>query len=380
MPLAIVHDYLNQLGGAEKVLSAFLRLLPDATVYTSVARPNVVAVCLPSVVPVKTSFLQRLPLAVTHTRLYLPLLPLAFERMNLRGHGLVLSISSAFAKGVQPPEGVPHLCYCQTPMRFAWNLDGYMRYERVSALARATVRLLMVRFREWDVRTSQRVTEFIAISRTVQERIRRFYGREARIIYPPVETSLYHPVPPEEKGDYYLVLSRLLPYKRIDVAIEACNRLGLPLVVAGEGRDAPRLRQLAGSTVRFAGRVSDAEAIRLLARARALILTAEEDFGLTPLEAMASGTPVIAYRAGGATETVQEGETGIFFDRQEPESLMEAVGRFNPSDFDPWRCVEQARQFDSARFWAQWRHLLQQYGFSSLPVQTSVSHYAAGSR
>lgn len=363
MPPAVVHDYLNQLGGAEKTLNVFLRIVPDATVYTSVALPHVVAACVPLALSVKPSFLQHLPLAATHTRLYLPLLPKAFERMNLRGHQLVVSISSAFAKGVYTPEGVPHLCYCQTPMRFAWNLDGYIRYERVSPVTRAMVRLLMVRFREWDVRSSQRVAEFIAISRTVQERIRRFYGRESRIIYPPVDTHLYHPVPPSEKGDYYLVLSRLLPYKRIDVAVEACNRLHVPLIVAGEGRDEPRLRQLAGPTVQFAGRVSDEEAIRLLARARALILTAEEDFGLTPVEAMASGTPVIAYRGGGATETVQEGQTGMFFDRQEPESLMEAIGRYNPSDFDPLRCVERAKRFDSGRFLSQWRELLAEYGY-----------------
>lgn len=363
MPLAVIHDYLNQLGGAEKTLNVFLRIAPSATVYTSVARHDVVRACVPSAVSVKPSFLQRLPLAVTHTRLYLPLLPVAFEWMNLREHELVISISSAFAKGVRTPEGIAHLCYCQTPMRFAWNLDGYMRYERVSPATKAVVRLLMVRFREWDIRSSQRVTEFVAISRTVQKRIRQFYGRESRIIYPPVDTPIYRPVPPEEKGDYYLVLSRLLPYKRIDVAIEACNRLHLPLIVAGEGRDAPRLRRLAGPTVHFAGRVADEEAIRLLARARALILTAEEDFGLTPVEAMASGTPVIAYRAGGATETVIEGETGMFFDRQEPESLMEALLRYHPLDYDPLRCIERAKLFDTSRFISAWRHLLVEYGY-----------------
>lgn len=363
MPLAIIHDYLNQLGGAEKTLSVFLRLAPDATVYTSVALHHVFSACVPPGVSIKPSFLQSLPQAVKHTRLYLPLLPVAFERMNLREHNLVLSISSAFAKGVRPSEGVPHLCYCQTPMRFAWDLDGYMRYERVSPVTKAVVRMLMARFREWDVRSSQGVTEFIAISRTVQERIRRFYRRESRIIYPPVDTHLYRPVLPEEKGDYYLVLSRLLPYKRIDVAVEACNRLHVPLIVAGEGRDEPRLRRLAGPTVQFAGRVSDEEAIRLLARARALILTAEEDFGLTPVEAMASGTPVIAYRGGGATETVQEGQTGMFFDRQEPETLMEAISRYNPSHFDLHRCIEQARQFDSSRFLSAWRDLLAEYGY-----------------
>lgn len=365
MPLAVIHDYLNQLGGAEKVLNVFLRLASDAIVYTSVVHPRVRADCVPEGIPVHSSFLQRLPFAVERTRLYLPFLPLAFERMNLEGHSLVVSISSAFAKGVRPPADVPHLCYCQTPMRFAWNLDGYMRYERVSKATRATVRLLMTRFRQWDIQTSERVTEFIAISRTVQERIRRFYKREARIIYPPVDTTLYRPVPPQEKGDYYLVLSRLLPYKRIDVAIEACNHLRFPLVVAGEGRDEPRLRQMAGPTVRFAGRVSDEEARRLLADARALILVAEEDFGLTPVEAMASGTPVIAYRAGGATESVIESATGMFFDQQEPDALMEVLRRFNPSDYDPQRCVERAQQFDSSRFLKAWQQLLQEYGYRS---------------
>ena len=365
MPLAIIHDYLNQLGGAEKVLNTLLRLAPDARVYTSVVQPAVRDTCVPDGTTVFSTFLQRLPFAVGRTRLYLPLLPLAFERMNLHGHELVLSISSAFAKGIRPPEGVPHLCYCQTPMRFAWNLDGYMRYERMSTVTRAVLRLLMARFRAWDVHTSGRVTEFIAISRTVQERIRRFYGRESRIVYPPVDTEQFRPVPSQEKGAYYLVLSRLLPYKRIDVAIEACNRLCLPLIVAGEGRDEPRLRRIAGATVRFTGRVSDEEARQLLAGARALILVAEEDFGLTPVEAMASGTPVIAYRAGGATESVVEGETGMFFDRQEPEPLMEALLRFNPSDYDPQRCVDRARRFDSGRFFSAWRKILAEYGYQA---------------
>jgi glycosyltransferase involved in cell wall biosynthesis len=378
MPLAIIHDYLNQLGGAEKTLNVLLRLTPDATVYTSVVHPRVRAVCVPPGISVRSSFLQRLPFAVARTRLYLPLLPLAFQQMNLCRHDLVLSISSAFAKGVQPPPGVPHLCYCQTPMRFAWNLDGYMRYERVSSVTKAVVRLLMARFRRWDIRTSERVTEFIAISRTVQARIRRFYGHESRVIYPPVDTALYHPVSPREKGDYYLVLSRLLPYKRIDVAIEACNRLRLPLVVAGEGRDEPRLRQMAGPTVQFTGRVSDEEARRLLAHARALILAAEEDFGLTPVEAMASGTPVIAYRAGGATESVLEGETGMFFDQQEPQSLLATLQRYRPSDYDPQRCVERAKLFDSGRFLGAWRRLLREYGYSSLTGEVPMNRYAAG--
>lgn len=363
MPLAVVHDYLNQLGGAEKTLSVFLRLTRDATVYTSVLRPSVVASCLPKNVRLQPSFLQSLPLAAKHARLYLPLLPAAFERMDLRGHELVVSISSAFAKGVRPPEGVPHLCYCQTPMRFAWNLDGYIRFERLSAVTRSFVRLLMAQFRRWDVATAKRVTEFIAISRTVQERIRKFYGRESRLIYPPVDTRIYQPLAPSQKADYYLVLSRLLPYKRIDVAIEACNRLRVPLVVAGEGRDEPRLRRMVGHTVHLVGRVSDEEAIRLLSRARALILTAEEDFGLTPVEAMASGTPVIAYRGGGATETVVEGETGVFFDRQEPQALMQALSRYNPRQFDLNACVERAKQFDTARFLCAWRQLLEEYGY-----------------
>jgi len=365
MPVAIIHDYLNQLGGAEKVLNVFLSLTSDATVYTSVVHSGVRAACVPPQVPVRSSFLQRLPLAVERTRLYLPLLPLAFERMNLQGHSLIVSISSAFAKGVRAPSRVPHLCYCQTPMRFAWNLDGYMRYERVSPMTRAAVRLLMARFRRWDNQTSGRVTEFISISRTVQERVWRFYGRASRIIYPPVDTVLYHPVSPQEKGDYYLVLSRLLPYKRIDVAIEACNRLRVPLIVAGEGRDEPRLRQMAGPTVQFTGRVSDEEARRLLAQARALILVAEEDFGLTPVEAMASGTPVIAYRRGGATESVIEGETGMFFDRQEPDSLVEALLRYCPQDYDPARCMEQAKRFDTVHFLTAWRQLLQEYGYQT---------------
>lgn len=364
MPPVIVHDYLNQLGGAEKNLNVFLRLLPNATVYTSVAVPSVVLASIPHGVLVKPSFLQRLPFALEHPRLYLPLFPLAFERMDLRGHEFVISISSAFAKGIHPPAGTPHLCYCLTPMRFAWNLDGYIRYEQIPSPTKAALRLLMARFRAWDVKSSRRVTEFIAISGTVQSRIERFYGRPSRLIYPPVDTCQYQPANPGEREHYYLVLSRLLPYKRIDVAIEAFNRLQMPLVVAGSGRDAPRLRRLAGPTVRFAGRVSDEHAAHLLAHAQGLILTAEEDFGLAPVEAMASGTPVIAYRGGGATESVVEGVTGMFFDHQHPDSLIEAIQDYRVSDYDPQRCVEQAQSFDTSVFLGAWRALLQEYGYT----------------
>jgi len=326
MRLAIVHDFLNQYGGAERVLERMHELWPDAPVYTSMYDPR----AMPSAYrrwDIRTSFMQRFPWVTRRHQQFLLFYPSAFESFDLSSFDVVLSNSSAFCKGVVTGPQTVHICYCLTPMRFAWNYHEYVERERLGGLLRGILPLVMTGLRAWDVTTSQRVDHFIAISQAVADRIRKYYRRDSAIIYPPVDTDAF--TPSDEVDDYYLVVSRLIPYKRIDVAVDAFNQLGLPLWIVGDGRDRGALERRARSNIRFLGRLPDAEVKRLIARCRAFIFPGEEDFGITPLEAQAAGRPVIAYAGGGALETVVEGETGVFFHPQTPEALVEAVRRFD---------------------------------------------------
>jgi glycosyltransferase involved in cell wall biosynthesis len=359
---ALVHDYLVQVGGAERCLEEFAALFPSAPIYTAIADPR----RFPSLQAdpprvIQTSFLQRVPLPRRLYRAYLPLYPLAFELLDLRGHDLVISSSSAFAKGVLTDVGACHICYCYTPMRFAWDYHGFATRE-VGGLARFFLPALVSGLRLWDRVSADRVDRFVAISRVVAERIRKFYGRESTIIHPPVATGGFRVLDPEERAaaaregrDAYLVVSRLAPYKRIDVAVEAFNQLRRPLVVIGDGRDLARLRRLAGPTIRFLGRVSDDEVRRWLASCRALIWPGEEDFGMVPVEALASGRPVVAYGAGGALEILEEGISGMFFAPQVPEALAAAVLRAEQIRWDPERLRARAARFDTQVFRSTFR-------------------------
>ncbi len=357
MRVALVHDYLNQYGGAERVLEALHALYPEAPVYTSLYDPR----SMPGAFrrwDIRTSFLQHLPRRVSLARLYLTWYPYAFESFDLRGYDLILSSSSAFAKGVIPPAGARHICYCHNPARFLWDAGSYLKYEPLGWLAGWLLAGVFHRLRLWDVAVNLRVDTFIANSRTVAARIARYYRRESTIIHPPVDVSSF-PVARGE-GHYFLAGGRLVPHKRLDLAVAACTRLGLPLVVFGEGRDRARLERLAGPTVRFVGRVSEAELRRLYLDCRALLFPGEEDFGIAPLEAMACGRPVIAYGAGGALETVVAGQTGLLFSPQEEEALVEVLTSFRDGDFDPARLRRHAEQFDVPRFQEKIRDLVQQ--------------------
>jgi glycosyltransferase involved in cell wall biosynthesis len=273
----------------------------------------------------------------------------AFARLDLRGYDVVISSSSAFAKNVRPAPGALHVCYCHSPMRFAWNYRDYARRERLGRAAGALLWPVVRSVRLWDAAGTRRVDHLIANSRAVAERIARFYGREATVIHPPVDTAAIAPTS-GDPDDFYLLLTRLVPYKRLDVVVEAFTRLGLPLRVAGEGRDRAALERLAGPNVTFLGRVSDEEKARLYQRCRATLFPAEDDFGIAQVEAQAAGRPVIAYRAGGALETVVEGVTGVFFDQQTPEAVIGAVRRLAARRFDPAAIVAHARSFDAAVF------------------------------
>jgi glycosyltransferase involved in cell wall biosynthesis len=277
----------------------------------------------------------------------IPLYPTAFESFDLSGYDLVLSSTTSFAKAVITPPSTCHVCYCNTPTRFVWMYHDYLAYERLPAPARALLPWMITPLRVWDYAAAQRVDYFVAGSHNAARRIAKFYRRESEVVHSPVNASEFAPV--DRPDDFFLVMSRLQPYKRIDLAVEACNRLGAPLKVAGVGPDLGRLRAMAGPTVEFLGRVSDGERRDLMARCRAFIFPGEEDYGITPLEAMASGRPVVAYRAGGALETVREGVTGIFFDRPEPASLADALRNLG-DHFHAALICEHAASFDVSVF------------------------------
>jgi len=352
MKVAIVHDWLNQQGGAEAVLTALVDLLPGAPVYTSIYAPASMPAAFRGW-PIQTTWMDRLPAIHRRHQPYLLLYPLAFGGLHLEGYDLVISNKSAFCLGIETSPGTRHLCYCLTPTRFVWDYDAYVGQEEASRLARVLVRPFLGALQRWELAAAGRVNTFISISREVQARVRRIYGRESSIIFPPVDTARFALA--DDHDDYFLIVSRLVPYKRIDLAVQAFTQLNLPLWIAGSGRDVARLRALAGPTVRFLGRIPDDALGNLLARCRAFVFPGVEDFGIAPVEAMASGRPVIAYAGGGALESVVEGVTGTFFAEQTPVSLADAVRRFEASAFDPDAIRAHARQFDVSVFRAGMR-------------------------
>jgi glycosyltransferase involved in cell wall biosynthesis len=345
MTVALVHDYLNQYGGAERVLEALHSIYPTAPVYTSIYAPRT----MPALYrgwDIRTSFMQRLPGVTKLHQLYLPVYPIAFETFDLTAYDVVLSSSSAFAKGVITEAETLHVSYCHSPMRFVWNYHDYVKGEKMASKAARVLPLVLNYVRLWDEVSARRVDAYIANSQVVARRIRKRYGRTATVINPPVNTGLYRPNPGGAHEDYFLIVSRLIPYKRIDLAIEAFNRLGLPLKVVGKGRQEAELRALAKPNIEFVGSVSDAELKKLYAGCKAYIFPGQEDFGISPLEAQASGRPVIAYGAGGALETVVPGATGEFFTEQSVESLAEVISRFDDKSYDPQTIRHHAEGFD----------------------------------
>src|SRR5262245_3630395 len=352
--LALVHDWLTGYRGGEKCLAVLCRHFPDAKLYTLLhARGS-----LPDVIErmdIRASFLQALPGIDRYYRYTLPLMPLA-ARWRIAPCDLVVSLSHAVAKAAKPPTGVPHVCYCFTPMRYAWHMRESYFAERVRGLKARLVDRLLAALRAWDRRTASRVTHFIAISETVRRRIAECYGRESVVIYPPVDTDFYTPDPGRTRDDHYLVISAFAPYKRVDLAVEACNRLGRRLVVIGSGQDADRLKALSGPTVQFLGWQPDEVLRDHLRRCRALLFPGEEDFGIVPVEANACGTPVIAYARGGATETVvplgREGATGAWFEEQTVDSLVAAMENIEKEAdrLDPQQARRQAMTFDQRRY------------------------------
>lgn len=356
MRVALVHDWLTGMRGGEKVLEVLCELFPDAPLHTLLHLPGSVSPVIEDR-PIRTSFLQRLPLAARRYRHYLPLFPRAIESFDLGGFDAVLSTSHCVAKGARPAPGARHLCYCHSPMRYAWDqYDAY--FGGVRPPARWILPAVMRRLRAWDRRTAGRVGRYVANSENVAAKIRRFWDVPADrvgVLHAPVDADFFTPSADPPPRDYYLAAGAMVPYKRLDLCIAAFRGGPRRLVLAGGGPEEARLRALAADdpAVRFAGRPGD-EALRDLYRgARALIMPGEEDFGIMPLEAQACGTPVIALARGGALETVVAGETGVFFDRPEAEALRAALDECEAARFDPARLRAHAETFARGRFKAR---------------------------
>lgn len=334
--------------GGERVLERLLRLFPHADIFTHVYAPGAVSRVIASR-PVHTSFINRLPGARRHYQKYLPLMPAALEHLDLRGYDLVISSESGPAKGVIAPPDAFHLCYCHSPMRYLW--DHYHDYrDNAGLLSRMVMPWMFRGLRDWDVTSAARVDTILANSHFIQRRIRRAWGRAADVVFPPVDVSLFAPV--REIEPHYLWVGQMTAYKRANLAVEAFNRLRLPLLMVGDGEQAAALRAKAGPTIKIVPKLDFAALRRAYATARALVFTAEEDFGIVPVEAMASGRPVLAYGRGGVLDTVAPHRSGLFFDAQTPESLMigvEAMEAWLP-DFAPQDAVDQAARFAPERF------------------------------
>ena len=347
MKVALVHDWMNQIGGAEDVLESLVALYPDAPIYTSLYAPDRMPPHWQNW-DIRTNFIDKLPLAHRKQQLYFPLYPFSFEQHDLRGYDLVISNKSGFCHGVITGPETTHICYCLTPTRYVWRYHQYAEQERLGRLTRAILPPFLTRLRQWDRLAADRVDHFVAISQEVRRRIAKVYRRESAIIYPPVDTGRFTPT--SSVADYYLLVGRLVPYRRIDLLIEAFNKMKRPLRIAGSGRDQDRLQALAGPTVQFLGYVPDDDLPDLIANCRAFMFPGEEDFGIAPLQAMAAGRPVIAFAAGGALETVIPGITGTLFAQQSVAAIIEAVEGFDSSSVDPERIRQHAQKFDVAQF------------------------------
>ncbi|WP_294393797.1 glycosyltransferase [uncultured Sphingomonas sp.] len=334
--------------GGERVLERLLHLFPDADIFTHVYVPSAVSATIRSRT-IKTSFIQKLPGAARHYQKYLPLMPMALEQIDLRGYDLVISSEAGPAKGVIAAPDALHLCYCHSPMRYLWD-----HYHDYAASSGAAARLIMPwafhRMRQWDVSSAARVDRFVANSSFIQRRIQRVWARQSDIVHPPVTVDLFRPT--RDVGDHYLWVGQMTPYKRADITVDAFNRLGLPLLMIGTGAQAAELRRRAGPNIRIVPRLPFDELRRAYARCRALIFTAEEDFGIVPVEAMAAGRPVLAFAGGGTRDSVVPGETGLLFAPQTAEGLIEGVEAMEQwlPHFDPDAAVSRAAQFAPERF------------------------------
>lgn len=345
MKIAIVHDWLTNMGGAEQVVINFKEVYKNAPIYTTFYNPNKLDDKLKNI-DVKTSHLQKKKMVEDHKK-YFPLMPMAFEKFDLNQYDVILSSSSSCAKGVLTKPGSIHICYCHTPMRYAWEKrEEYT--EGMGKLKKKLVEILCHYMRIWDVASSNRVDYFIANSTEVQKRIKKHYKRDSIVINPPVRCNMFNIS--QTDGDYYLVLSRLVAYKRFDLAVQACSQLGKKLVVIGEGPEKEKLEKIANENVTFLGRQPDDVVKKYMSECKALLFPGEEDFGIVPVEAQSCGRPVIAYGKAGVLDSVIDGKTGVFFKEQTVESLKEAINKFETMKFNKEEIRKHALEFDENVF------------------------------
>ncbi len=370
MRVALVHDYLVQYGGAERVLEVFSEIFPNAPIHTLVYDKNLFKNRFGGK-KIYTSFLQSLPLSKSHHRSFPILMPMAIESFDFSDYDIVLSDSNSYAKGVISNPGTLHICYCHTPMRYAWD-DYYSYTENFSAakLIRKAIPLAMNYIRLWDKISADRVDKFITNSNFVAKRIAKYYRRPAEVIYPPVSLSFFKQDKKIKKDDYFLIVGRLIPYKRFDLVIGAFNILGLRLKIIGDGPEAQRLKKMAKPNIEFFGWRPDEEIRDYYAGAKAFLFPQEEDFGIVALESLASGTPVIAFRGGGALEIVKEGVNGIFFDAQTVDSIVGAVRNFRDNDFDSEKIKQSVTSFDKEIFKTKIRDFVEREWKSLRKIKT----------
>jgi glycosyltransferase involved in cell wall biosynthesis len=349
--IALVQDWLTGMRGGEKILEVLCEIFPDATVFALLHNEGAMSPTIERM-RIKTSFIQHLPKKATKYRHYLPLMPLAIGSLDFSGYDLVLSTSAAVAKGAIPRDGAKHICYCNSPMRYVWDqYEEYFGKGRTGFVTRSLMALVAPYLRQWDVRTCTRVHYFIANSHNVAERISRVYHRTSDVIYPPVSTDQF--IVSEKDDGYYLIVSALVPYKRVDLAIEAFNKNGEKLLVVGSGPEREKLEKKANKNIEFLGWQSGDSLTNLYAGCRALIFPGVEDFGIVPLEAMASGKPVVAFGEGGALETVvanSVSSTGVFFYKSTVEDLNTAIKSLSKMKLDPYAIRRHAEKFDRAIF------------------------------
>jgi glycosyltransferase involved in cell wall biosynthesis len=347
--VALVHDWLTGMRGGEKVLEALYDLVPDAQLFTLLHVRGTVSERLEAAAA-STSLIQWLPWTAQHYRRYVPLFPWVIEQFDMDHFDLVISTSHCAAKAVVPTGRARHLCYCHTPMRYAWDqFTAYFGSDRVGPLRSRLYQLVFRRLARWDASTAGRVSRYVANSQHVAARIRRYYNRAATVVYPPVDTSYFSPSG-SAPGPYYLIVSALVPYKRVEVAIAACNRTHTPLKIVGDGPERERLEAQAGPNVEFLGTCADEKIRELYRGAKGFILPGEEDFGIAPVEALACGRPVIGLARGGATETVEDGRTGVLVDQLTPDAFAEGINRADGLSFDSGDIRKQALRFSRSRF------------------------------
>jgi glycosyltransferase involved in cell wall biosynthesis len=350
MKVAIVADWLTNMGGAERVIETLLELYPDADLFTTVYNPNKMSENFTKR-KIKTSFLQYIPSARHNWQKFLPLLPLAIEQLNLDNYDLVISSSSSIGHGVITKSKTLHFCYCHNPMRYAWDgCHEYIEESKFNKITKFFIPIFMNFIRVWDYYSADRPDYYIANSKFVKKRIKKYFDRDSKVINPPVDTTTFSPASDDKIGDYFLVLSRLVHFKKVDLVVRAFSKLGLSLKIVGTGPEEENLKKIAGPSIDFLGHVSNFEVSKLLQRCQALVFPQEEDFGITPLEAFASGRPVIAYKAGGALETVVEGITGTFFEKQTEDCLMDTIRDFDAHSYNKDLLRKHALKFSKTRF------------------------------